>query len=72
MKITKRQLRRIIKEVVSEAKKPPTDATIKPHMSQYKVSDEPYDVAEELGKEYGWSQKQIETAEKLIRQKYIK
>jgi hypothetical protein len=41
-------------------------------MSQYSVSDDPYDVAEELGKKYGWSQKQIEKAEKLIRKKYIK
>ena len=55
-----------------EASKPPTDSTIKPHMSQYSVSDDPYDVAEELGKKYGWSQSQIEKAEKLIRKKYIK
>jgi hypothetical protein len=54
------------------AKKPPTDATIRPHMSQYSVSDDPYDVAVELGKEYGWSQKQIEAAERLIRKKYIR
>jgi hypothetical protein len=61
-----------ISESVDEASQPPTDATIKPHMSQYSVSDDPYDVAEELGKEYGWSQAQIEKAEKLIRKKYIK
>ena len=72
MKITKRQLRRIIKEVVNEAKKPPTDETIKPHMSQYQASDDPYEVAEEIGKEYGWNQKQIETAESLIRKRYIR
>jgi len=72
MKITRKQLRRIIKEALNEAKASPTDATIKPHMSQYSVSDDPYDVAEEIGKEYGWSQKQIEKAEKLIRKKYIK
>jgi len=72
MKITKRQLRRIIKEVVNEAKKPPTDETIKPHMSQYQTSDDPYEVAEEIGKEYGWNQKQIETAESLIRKRYIR
>ena len=59
-------------ESVNEASKPPTDATIKPHMSQYSISDDPYDVAEELGKKYGWSQSQIEKAEKLIRKKYIK
>jgi len=56
---------------VNEAKKPPTDATIKPHMSQYSVADDPYDVAEEIGKEYGWNQSQIEKAEVLIRKKYI-
>jgi len=72
MKITKRQLRRIIKEVVGEAKKPPTDKTIKPHMSQYQVSDDPLEVAQELGKKYGWNQKQIETAERLIRKRYIR
>ena len=72
MKITKRHLRRIIREVVNEAKKPPTDETIKPHMSQYQTSDDPYEVAEESGHEYGWSQKQIEAAERLIRKKYIR
>ena len=50
----------------------PTDATIKPHMNQYSVSDDPYDVAEEIGKKYGWNQKQIEKAEQIIRKKYIK
>ena len=72
MKVTKNQLRRIIRESLNEAMSPPTDATIKKHMSQFKVSDDPYEVAEEIGKEYGWSQKQIETAEKLIRRKYLK
>ena len=72
MKVTKRQLRRIIREAVNEAKKPPTDETIKPHMSQYQTSDDPYEVAEEIGKEYGWSQKQIEAAERLIRKRYIR
>ena len=57
---------------VNEAKKPPTDATIKPHMSQYSVADDPYDVADEIGKEYGWNQSQIEKAEVLIRKKYIR
>ena len=72
MKITKRQLRRIIKEVVNEVKKPPTDDTIKPHMSQYQTSDNPYEVAEELGQEYGWSQTQIEAADRLIEKRYIR
>ena len=68
-------IKKIIKEsiakVLTEVKQP-TDATIKPHMSQYSVSDDPYDVAVELGKKHGWNQKQIEKAEKLIRKKYIK
>tara|TARA_R110000824_G_scaffold60050_1_gene160848 strand:+ start:1783 stop:1989 length:207 start_codon:yes stop_codon:yes gene_type:complete len=68
MRITKRQLTRIIRESLES----PTDATIKPHMSQYQVSDDPLDVAEEIGKLYGWSQKQIETAERLIRKRYIR
>ena len=72
MKITRKQLRQIIKESINEAKKPPTDATIRPHMGGYSVMDDPYDVAEELGKLYGWSQRQIERAERVIRRKYIK
>jgi hypothetical protein len=56
---------------VTEANQP-TDATIRPHMGQYSVSDDPYEVAEELGKKYSWSQKQIEKAEKIIRKNYIK
>jgi hypothetical protein len=68
-------IKKIIKESVAKVLvevKQPTDATIKPHMSQYSVSDDPYDVAVELGKKHGWNQKQIEKAEKLIRKKYIK
>ena len=78
MKITKRQLRRIIREsfvresLIKTKKLPPTDATIRIHMSQFRVSDDPYEVAEEIGKEYGWTQKQIEKAERLIRRKYIR
>ena len=62
----------IVMESVNEGKKQPTDTTIKPHMSQYSVSDDPFDVAKKIGKEYGWSEKQIEKAEILIRKKYIK
>jgi len=57
-------------ESVNEAT-PPTDATIKPHMNTYTVADDPYEVAVELGKKYGWNTAQIEKAEKLIRKKYI-
>tara|TARA_R110000764_G_scaffold61066_4_gene130551 strand:+ start:355 stop:1977 length:1623 start_codon:yes stop_codon:yes gene_type:complete len=71
LKLKKFKSEFVNESVVNEGN-PPTDATIKPNMSQYSVSDDPYDVAEELGKKYGWSQKQIEKAEKLIRKKYIK
>ena len=63
----------IIRESPRKTKKlPPTDTTIRMHMSQFRVSDDPYEVAVEIGEEYGWSQKQIEKAEKLIRRKYIR
>lgn len=55
-----------------EAKLVPTDAIISQHINQFSVSDDPYDVAEEIGEEYGWSQKQIEMAERIIRKKYIR
>tara|TARA_R110002153_G_scaffold22651_10_gene74263 strand:- start:146 stop:2356 length:2211 start_codon:yes stop_codon:yes gene_type:complete len=58
--------------MVKEGKLKPTDSTIRGDMGHYKVSDDPYDVAVELGKKYKWSQKEIEKAEKLIRKKYIK
>jgi len=48
------------------------DSQIKQHINTYTVADDPYDVAEEIGQHYGWSQKQIEKAERIIRRKYIK
>jgi len=49
-----------------------SDETIRLHINQFSVSDDPYDVAVEIGSKYGWSQKDIEKAEKIIRKNYIK
>ena len=57
---------------INEGSKPPTDATIKLHINAYSVSDDPYEVAVEIGKIYNWDQKEIEKAEEVIRKKYIK
>ena len=50
----------------------PNNATIKLHINAYSVSDDPYDVAVKIGKKYGWNQREIEKAENIIRNKYIK
>jgi hypothetical protein len=57
---------------LNEGKQPVNDATIKMHMRGYSVSDDPLEVATEIGGHYGWSQKEIEKAEEIIRKKYIK
>lgn len=57
---------------LSESKQPVNDATIKMHINQFKSSDDPLDVATEIGSKCGWSQKEIEKAEEIIRKKYIK
>lgn len=57
---------------VNEGKSKPTDATIKLHINQYSVSDDPYDVASKIGKNYNWTQNEIEKAESIIRKKYIR
>ena len=49
-----------------------SDETIRLHINQFSVSDDPYDVAVEIGSKYGWGQKDIEKAEKIIRKNYIK
>jgi len=56
----------------NESKKKPTDETIRLHINAYSVADDPYDVAVSIGKNYNWSQNEIEKAEKIIRKKYIK
>ena len=58
-------------EDLTEANMKPTDATIKLHINQYSVSDDPYDVASEIGKKYNWTQNEIEKAESIIRKKYL-
>lgn len=45
---------------------------IKDVINGFSGSDDPYDVAVEIGKDNNWSQKQIEAAERIIRKKYIK
>jgi hypothetical protein len=57
---------------VNEKKVPVNRETIEFHIDSYKVSDDPYDVAKEIGDSYNWTQKEIEKAEKLIRKYYIK
>lgn len=50
----------------------PTKAVIKEHINTFSVADEPYEVAKEIGKRYGWNQKEIEKAENIISKNYIK
>jgi len=57
---------------VNEKKVPVNRETIEYHIDSYKVSDDPYDVAKEIGNYYNWTPKEIEKAEKLIRKYYIK
>ena len=57
---------------LGESKTRVSDETIRLHINQFSVSDDPYDVAVEIGSKYGWSQKDIEKAEKIIRKNYIK
>jgi hypothetical protein len=72
----KSELRQLIREeiskVLSESSKPANDATIRLHINTYTVADDPYEVATEIGKKYGWNQREIEKAEKIIRAKYIR
>jgi hypothetical protein len=64
--------REILGESVNEKKVPVNRETIEYHIDSYKVSDDPYDVAKEIGNYYNWTPKEIEKAEKLIRKHYIK
>jgi hypothetical protein len=57
------------REFMNESK---IEDQIKDVINTYSVADDPYEVAEEIGKKYNWTQKQIEQAEKIIRKKYIK
>ena len=59
-------------QFLNEAKKPVNKNTIELHIGAYGVDDDPYDVAVEIGKEYNWTQREIEKAEKIIRKHYIR
>ena len=59
-------------EAKLRGKKPPTDATIRLHMNSYTIADDPYKVATEIGKIYGWNEEEVGKAEDIIRKKYIK
>jgi hypothetical protein len=61
-----------LSESVNEKKVPPNDETIKFHIDSYRVDDDPYDVAKEIGSQYNWTEKEIEKAEKILRKKYLK
>jgi len=61
-----------IKESVNEAKMPVNKENIEHYIGAYRVDDDPYDVAVEIGGQYGWTQRDIEKAEKLIRKHYIR
>ena len=71
-----------LKELVTEAtkKEKPTDDVIRTNIRKYTggrdwidaEKNDPYDVAEEIGKQYGWNEQEIEKAEKIILKKYIK
>ncbi len=65
-------IREEIQQILYEGTKPVTDAIIKKHINTFSVSDDPYDVAVKIGKKYNWNQREIEKAEKIIRNKYIK
>jgi hypothetical protein len=60
-----------LKESIDEGKAPANDATIKLHINTYSSSEDPFDVATDIGKRYNWSDKEIEKAEAIIRKKYI-
>ena len=57
--------------ILLEASAPPNDETIRRFINQYTVADDAYDVAVDIGKQVGWSQSQIEKAEKIIKRKYL-
>lgn len=64
-------VKKILKEALQEGKAPANDATIKLHINTYSSSEDPFDVATDIGKRYNWSDKEIEKAEAIIRKKYI-
>jgi len=69
---TNPELQEHIRPILAATKPKPTLEFIRTKINQYSVKDDPYDVAEDLGKDYGWTQKQIYRAEELIRKHFIK
>lgn len=65
-------LKESFEDFLNEGKAPVNDATIKMHINTFKSSDDPLDVATKIGGQCGWSQKEIEKAEEIIRKKYLK
>lgn len=57
---------------LNEKKVPVNRETIELHINSYRVDDDPYYVAIEIGNHYKWTQKEIEKAEKLIRKYYLR
>ena len=64
--LEKKQVEKII-----EAKVGPSKDSVAKYINRYSLKDEPDEVAAEIGKEYGWNQKQIDKAEQIIRKYYI-
>ena len=57
---------------LSETKTVVNKETIEFHIGAYRVDDDPYEVAKEIGSNYNWTKKEIEKAEKIIRKNYLK
>ena len=57
---------------IDEAKVGPSKDSIARYISRYSLKDEPDEVAAEIGKEYGWNEKQIHRAEQIIRKHFIR
>jgi hypothetical protein len=72
MKITKSQLRDIIREEIQRLSEGKLEDIIKKHINQYSLKDEADDIAKDIGRRYGWNQSQIMRAETIIRKRWIK
>jgi hypothetical protein len=72
MKLTKSQLREIIKEEIQRLDEGKQEDIIKKHINQYSLKDEADDIAKDIGRRYGWNTSQVMRAEIIIRKKWIK
>lgn len=66
------QLAGVINEVSRHSSGLEINDIIKKHINTYQISNDPLEIAQELGKKYKWSQEQILKAEKILRTKYLK